>query len=88
MGDYSWVSNNEGPYDSFHSTEAGTSYFAANAGGWIADSSHSIASCASFSDSQGTLNNGLLTIGWNNQEFQWTEPGEEEAAYNSCASQE
>ena len=88
VGDYSWISNNEGPYDSFHSTSAGTSYFAANAGGWMVDSAQSIAACASFSDSDGILDNGLLTLGWNNQEFQWNEPGEMEAAYSDCASQE
>ena len=88
VADLSWVSDNEGPYDSFHSTSAGTSFFAANAGGWIVGSSHSIASCASFSDEQGILNNGLLTIGWNGKTFQWTEPNEEETAYTFCASQE
>ena len=88
VGDYSWISNNEGPYDSFHSTSAGTSYFAANAGGWMINSAQSIAACASFSDSDGILDNGLLTLGWNNQEFQWTEPGEMEAIYSECAAQE
>lgn len=88
MADFSWLSNDETSYDAFDSTSAGTSFFAANAGGWIVDTSHSIASCASFSDGDGVLDNGLLTIGWNNQEFQWTEPGEEEAAYNMCALEE
>lgn len=86
VGDYSWLTNNEGPYDSFHSTSDGTSYFAANIGGYMMSES-GIAGCAAFQDSQGTLDNGLLTYGWNNEEFQWTEDGEEEAAYNDCASQ-
>ena len=51
------------------------------------NSEQGIAACASFQDAQGTLDNGLLTYGWNNQEFQWTEPGEEEAAYSQCSSE-
>ena len=86
VGDYSWLSNNEGSYDSFHSTSDGTSFFAANAGGWMIDSSQAIAACADFTDGDGTVDHGLMTIGWNNQEFQWTEPGEEEAAYSECQS--
>lgn len=84
VGDYSWLSNNEAQYDSFHSSSDGTSYFASNAGGWMINSAQAIAACADFTDAQGTLDNGLLTLGWNNQEFQWTEPGEEESIYNSC----
>ncbi|GJE90481.1 hypothetical protein PsYK624_066180 [Phanerochaete sordida] len=38
VGDYYWNNDNEGPYDSFHSTSAGTSYFAANAGGYMINS--------------------------------------------------
>ncbi|KIP07595.1 hypothetical protein PHLGIDRAFT_13121 [Phlebiopsis gigantea 11061_1 CR5-6] len=34
VSDYYWQYNNEGPYDSFHSS----SFFAANAGGWMLDS--------------------------------------------------
>ncbi|EKM50844.1 uncharacterized protein PHACADRAFT_212776 [Phanerochaete carnosa HHB-10118-sp] len=86
IGDYSWISDNEGPYDAFGSTSDGTSFFASNAGGY-AISETGIASCAAFQDADGTLDNGLLTYGWNGQEYQWTEPGEEEAAYNDCTSQ-
>lgn len=86
VADYSWISNNEGPYDSFHSTSDGSSFFASNAGGYMM-ANEGIAACASFQDAQGTLDNGLLTYGWNNQEFQWTNPGEENAAYSDCASQ-
>ena len=46
-----------------------------------------VAACAAFKDDQGTLDNGLMTYGWNDQEFQWTEPGEENAAYSQCSSQ-
>ncbi|GJE90560.1 hypothetical protein PsYK624_067030 [Phanerochaete sordida] len=85
VADYSWLSNNEGPYDSFDSTSDGTSYFAANLGGYMI-ANEGIASCAAFEDDQGTLDNGLMTYGWNNQEFEWTEPGEEESAYSQCQS--
>ncbi|GJE90506.1 hypothetical protein PsYK624_066460 [Phanerochaete sordida] len=86
VADYSWLTNNEGPYDSFHSTPAGTSYFADNLGGYMI-SNTGIAACASFKDDQGTLDNGLMTYGWNNQEFEWTEDGEEEAIYGQCADE-
>ena len=87
VGDYSWLSNNEGPYDSFHSSSAGTSYFASNAGGWMINSQQAIAACADFTDGDGTLNHGLLSIGWNNQEFQWDwQPGEMQAIYSECQS--
>ena len=51
------------------------------------NSQQGIAACAAFQDADGTLDNGLLMYGWNNQEYQWTEPGEEEPAYNDCSSQ-
>lgn len=50
------------------------------------DSAQAIAACADFTDGDGTVDHGLMTIGWNNQEFLWTEPGEENAAYSECAS--
>ena len=86
VADFSWLTNNEGAYDAFHSTTSGTSFFAANAGGWIVGSSHSIASCAAFSDGEGVLDNGLLTVGWNGKAFEWMEPGEEGAVYAACAA--
>ncbi|GJE90505.1 hypothetical protein PsYK624_066450 [Phanerochaete sordida] len=84
VADYSWLSNNEGPYDSFHSSPDGTSYFADNLGGYMI-SNTGIAACAAFKDAQGTLDNGIMTYGWNNQEFQWQD-GEEEAVYGECSS--
>ena len=57
VADYSWINNNEAAYDSFHSTSDGTSFFAANVGGWMIATT-TIAACAEFSDSDGGLANG------------------------------
>ena len=84
VGDYFWSNNNEGPYDSFHSSDASTTYFADNAGGWMIDSSHAIAACAQFADDDGALDNGIMSIGWNNQPFEW-EDGEMTVAFDDCA---
>ena len=84
VGVYSWLTNNESPYESFHSTSDGSSFFASNVGGYMMSESGT-AACAAFQDSQGTPDNGILTYGGNNQEFEW-QPGQEQVAYNECSS--
>lgn len=84
VGDFFWESNNEGPYDSFHSSEASTTYFADNAGGWMINSAQAIAACAEFADSDGVLDNGIVSLGWNNQPFEWSD-GQIDASFDDCA---
>ena len=83
VGDYYWQYNNEGPYDSFDSSSDSTSFFAANAGGWMVDSAQAISACAEFTDESGVLDNGIVTLGWNNQPYEW-EPGMMNVLLDDC----
>ncbi|GJE90523.1 hypothetical protein PsYK624_066630 [Phanerochaete sordida] len=80
---YYWNSNNKGPYDSFHSTPDGTMYFADNAAGYMVNSQQAITACAGFQDSDGYLDNGILSYGWNGQDYQW-EDGQMDATFGIC----
>ncbi|PSR74078.1 hypothetical protein PHLCEN_2v10150 [Hermanssonia centrifuga] len=71
--DYSWKSTNEQVYDDFDSFSASTSYFAANSMGYMIETASGIAACADFADQEGDMDEAVLTIGWNDQPFQWTE---------------
>ncbi|PSR94667.1 hypothetical protein PHLCEN_2v4399 [Hermanssonia centrifuga] len=82
--DYNWQSTNEQSYDDFHSSSDSTSYFAANSMGYMIDIASGIAACADFADQDGDMVEAVVTIGWNDQPFQWTEPGEFQAALASC----
>ncbi|THG95544.1 hypothetical protein EW026_g6129 [Hermanssonia centrifuga] len=82
--DYSWQSTNEQAYDDFGSSSSSTSYFAANSMGYMIETASGIAACADFADQDGDMDEAVLTIGWNDQPFQWTEPGEFEAALAMC----
>ncbi|THG93430.1 hypothetical protein EW026_g7802, partial [Hermanssonia centrifuga] len=82
--DYSWQSTNEQSYNDFGSSSDSTSYFAANAMGYMIDTAQGIAACADFADQDGDMDEAILTIGWNDQPFDWDEPGEFEAALSSC----
>lgn len=86
VGDMYWNSNNEQAYDDFHSTDDSTSFFASNSGAWMVETSHAIAACSAFDDGDGILDNGIMTLGWNNQPFEW-EDGEMEAAFGTCQGQ-
>lgn len=86
IGDYNWDNNNKAQYDSFHSSTDSTHYFANNAGGWMVNSQKAITACADFSDSQGTLDHGIFSMGWNNQPFEWQD-GQMDAEYEICLDQ-
>ena len=86
VADYFWNSDNEGPYDSFHSTSDGTSYFAANAAGYMVNSEQALTACAGFTDAQGPLDNGILAYGWNNEGYQW-EDGQMGATFGICQNE-
>ncbi|THG96350.1 hypothetical protein EW026_g5463 [Hermanssonia centrifuga] len=82
--DYNWQSTNEQSYDDFGSSSASSSYFAANSMGYMIDTAQGIAACADFADQDGDMDEAVLTIGWNDQPFDWDEPGEFESALSSC----
>ncbi|THG94051.1 hypothetical protein EW026_g7341 [Hermanssonia centrifuga] len=82
--DYNWQSTNEQSYNDFGSSSSSTSYFAANSMGYMIDTAQGVAACADFADQDGDMDEAVLTIGWNNQAFDWDEPGEFEAALSSC----
>lgn len=86
VGDYYWNSDNKGPYDSFHSTDDGTHFFAANAAGYMVNSQQAIAACAGFTDAQGPLDNGILAYGWNDKGFVWFD-GQMQSVFGTCQSE-
>ncbi|KAH9947051.1 hypothetical protein B0H21DRAFT_708772 [Amylocystis lapponica] len=81
--DYYYIDENETACDSFDSTSTLVQDFANDA---IADmeSSETIIECAEFDDSNGLLNGGLLTVGWNGQAYQFDEPNESYAVTAQC----
>ena len=85
--DYYFYDENETAYDSFDSTSTLISDFANDAIGDM-ESSSTIIECADFGDSDGILNGGLLTVGWNNQAYQIDEPGESASITNTCYQDE
>ncbi|GJE90484.1 hypothetical protein PsYK624_066220 [Phanerochaete sordida] len=86
VGDYYWNSDNEGAYDAFHSTGAGTTYFADNAAGYMVNSQQAVSACAGFQDADGYLDNGILTYGWNNEPYEWAD-GQLDAQFGRCESE-
>ncbi|KAH9947036.1 hypothetical protein B0H21DRAFT_708759 [Amylocystis lapponica] len=83
--DYYFVDESEKAYDSFHSTSTLIRDFADDAIGSM-KTSNTVIECADFGDSDGLLNGGLLTVGWNGQAYQIDEPGESEAITKECYS--
>ncbi|THG97157.1 hypothetical protein EW026_g4791 [Hermanssonia centrifuga] len=81
--DYAWQSTNEQAYDDFHSSSDSTSYFAANAMAYMVDTGSSVAMCADFADGDGRMDEGVLSIGWNDQPFEWSD-GEQSAVLDIC----
>ena len=49
----------------------------------MVNSQKAIAACADFGDPQGMLDHGIISMGWNNQPFQW-QPGQLDAEYQIC----
>ncbi|PSS32198.1 hypothetical protein PHLCEN_2v2036 [Hermanssonia centrifuga] len=78
--DYLWQSTNE---QSCNSLSDSTSYFAANAMGYIIENQSAVAMCADFGDYDGLMNEAILTAGWNDQPFEW-QPGEESVILGDC----
>lgn len=86
VADFYWSDNNQGAYNSFHSSSASTSFFAANAAGWMVNNAHAIAACAVFTDDDGVLDvGGVLSLGWNGQPFEFAD-GQLGAYYGLCTS--
>lgn len=83
--DYNWNTNNHANYNSFGSTSAMSTSFADSAISDMANG-NTVIECQAFEDSGGVLDTGLITAGWNNQAFQWTEDGEFEGVMNECES--
>ncbi|KAH9947046.1 hypothetical protein B0H21DRAFT_369617 [Amylocystis lapponica] len=81
--EYFFVDENKAAYDSFGSTPSLINNFANDA---IASmqSANTVIECANFGDSDGYLDGGLLTLGWNGQEYHIDEPGEAEALTDKC----
>ncbi|GJE90495.1 hypothetical protein PsYK624_066330 [Phanerochaete sordida] len=86
VADYSWNSNNKGPYDAFHSTSDGTMFFADNAAGYMINSQQAISACAGFQDASGFLDNGVLAYGWNGQPYNWQD-GQLDATFDMCQNE-
>ncbi|KAH9947044.1 hypothetical protein B0H21DRAFT_369780 [Amylocystis lapponica] len=83
--DYYFYDENETAYDSFDSTSSMINNFANDAMATM-QSANTVIECADFGDSDGILNGGLLTVGWNGQAYQIDEPGESEALTKECYS--
>ncbi|GJE90515.1 hypothetical protein PsYK624_066550 [Phanerochaete sordida] len=58
-------------------------YFADNAAGYMVNSQQAITACAGFQDADGFLDNGILSYGWNGQDYQW-EDGQMDATFGIC----
>ena len=82
--DYNWLSLSEQAYDSFDSYSSEISDFADDIVDVLIDD-NSIQACADFEDSDGLLDGGLVSIGWNNQPFEFQD-GQEEALLDECAN--
>lgn len=80
--DYNWSSTSETAYDSFHSTSSMIDGFATDMVDDLQDA-NSIQGCCEFEDSDGLLDGGLISIGWNNQPFEF-EDGQEQALVDDC----
>ncbi|KAH9947050.1 hypothetical protein B0H21DRAFT_883369 [Amylocystis lapponica] len=83
--DYYFVDENESAYDSFGPTSTLIQSFADDAIDSM-QSSNTVIECADFEDSDGLLNGGLLTVGWNGQAYKLDQPGESQALTDQCYS--
>ncbi|KAH9947045.1 hypothetical protein B0H21DRAFT_708767 [Amylocystis lapponica] len=83
--DYYYLDENETAYDSFGSTSSMINGFASDAIDAM-QSSNTVIECADFGDSNGILNGGLLTVGWNGQAYQLDEPNESQSLTSECYS--
>lgn len=83
VGDYYWQYNNEGPYDSFGNSKDTTAFFSGNAGDWMVETAQAVSACAQFRDGSSVVDNGILTLGWNNQPYEW-QPGQMAAQFDEC----
>ena len=81
--DYNWNSISETAYDSFDSTQTLVDDFSNDIVGDM-QAANGIQSCADFEDSDGVLDSGLVSIGWNNVPFQFAD-GQLEGQLDECA---
>lgn len=68
--DYNWRSLNQQAYNSFHSTSSQIQGFGSTITSAMWDA-NSIEGCVDFNDSDGRLDTGVFTVGWNGRAFQW-----------------
>lgn len=80
--DYNWRSLNQQAYNSFHSTSSQIQGFGSTitSAFWNANS---IEGCVDFNDSDGRLDTGVFTVGWNGRAFQWQD-GQMGGTLNQC----
>ncbi|KAF8591156.1 hypothetical protein K439DRAFT_1063437 [Ramaria rubella] len=81
--DYHWDADQVQAYDSFDSNPTSTADFADDVVDSLFDDDD-ILSCANFEDSDGILAPGLISVGWNNQPFQFASGDEEGALLEEC----
>lgn len=80
--DYNWRSLSEQAYDSFHSTSSQVQGFGSTITSAMWDA-NSIEGCVDFGDSDGRLDTGVFTVGWNGVPFQWQD-GQMAGTLNEC----
>lgn len=71
VGDFYWHAPNQQAYNSFHSTSSEIQNVANLLTSYVLKYS-SIESCVDFGDSDGELNSGVVTFGWNNSPFAYS----------------
>jgi len=83
VGDYYWISPNENAYDSFDSTQSEIQSASNDITNFM-QSNNALEVCVDFGDSDGELNEGVLTLGWNNQAFQYSSESVLESHLAEC----
>ena len=82
--DYNWNSLSEAAYDSFHSTSSQVTDLGDDIAGGM-ESANSILTCADFADSDGRLDEGLVSVGWGGEGYQFQD-GEQGGLLSECKS--
>jgi hypothetical protein len=81
--DYYWNAPNVAAYDSFGSTNSEINEANNDLIGYM-QPRNAIEACTDFTDYDGELNTGLMTVGWNNQAFQYSSESAKQAHLSEC----
>ena len=83
VGDYYWNYGTGAAYDSFHSTTDEINSAGNHVGTYMANNNY-IAACVDFEDSTGLLDDGVISVGWNDQPYIWNSQSALDSQISTC----